>query len=327
MGPDAAQWNDRLEREHDNLRAALTWIVENDQGELGLRMIIALWRFWQVRGHLIEAADRIERVLAMPSVSSQPPELRARAYSAAGGIAYWRSNAQDTYRYYHEALGLARSGDDRALLAAALYDAGFAPVPGETTQGERMRLGQPMWEEALAIFRDLGDEAGVASSLWALSMSAAANEDIDRGMAYAIESLEMSRRRGDRFRTGWAAHMVGLATLTKGDPDTAARYLGESLELWVEAGDRSGITLLVYDLAQVSKARGTTERRWHLLGAADQLRVLTGVDLVNEQVDFLGWDKAYEDPRDEDEQRWFDEGKRLSLDEAIELAREEVRGD
>ena len=116
----------------------------------------------------------------MPSVSSQPPELRARAYSAAGGIAYWRSNAQDTYRYYDEALGLARSADDRALLAAALYDAGFAPVPGETTQRERMRLGQPMWEEALAIFRDLGDEAGVASSLWALSMSAAANEDLER---------------------------------------------------------------------------------------------------------------------------------------------------
>ena len=130
LGSEAAHWNDLLEREHDNLRAALAWIVMADEAELGLRMIVALWRFWQVRGHLTEAGDRIDAVLAMPSVAAQPAELRARAHSAAGGIAYWRSRSEETHRHYQEALQLARSSDDRALLAGALYDAGFAPKPG-----------------------------------------------------------------------------------------------------------------------------------------------------------------------------------------------------
>jgi hypothetical protein len=117
--------------------------------------------------------------------------------------------------------------------------------------------------------------------------------------------------------------MVGLASLTQGDLDAAARLFGESFEIWVEAGDRSGMTLLVYDLAVLGRARRGTERRWRLLGAADRLRVETGIDLVNEQVDFLGW-VSEEPPEAGDERRWFEEGQRLSMEEIIALAREEI---
>jgi hypothetical protein len=266
----------------------------------------------------------MDAVLAMPSVPAQPARLRARARAAAGGIAYWRSRPTETHRHYAEALELARATGDRALLAGALYDAGFAPKPGITSQGERMRLGQPFWEEALGLYRELGDEAGVASVLWALSMSAAAHGNLDQGRVYASESLEMSRRRGDRFRGGWAAHMVGLASLTGGHLDEAASLFSESLETWVEAGDRSGITLLLFDVARLARERGAAERRWRLLGAADRQRMETGIDLVNEQVDFLGWEPDG-DPRPGDESGWFEEGKRMSIEEAVELAREEIR--
>jgi predicted ATPase/class 3 adenylate cyclase len=324
LGDQAADWNDRLEREHDNLRAALAWTIADDEPELGLRLVIALWRFWQVRGHLDEASERIEAVLSMPSVASQPPELRARAHSAAGGIAYWRSDARATHRHYAQALALARESGDRHLLADALYDAGFAPLPEPGSQAERMRAGGASMREALELYRELGDEAGIARSLWALSMSVAADGDVATAMTYAEESLEMSRRRGDRFQAGWAAHMVGLGSLYLDRVAVAARHFGESFETWVAAGDRSGITLLVFDLALLAKKRAAHERRWRLMGAAEKLRVETGTDIVNEQVDFLGWEKI-DDPTEGDELRWFEEGRRLDLDEIVDLARSEVR--
>jgi predicted ATPase/class 3 adenylate cyclase len=323
LGERAAAWNERLEREHDNLRAALTWTLSEDEAELGLRLIIALWRFWQVRGHLDEASERIEAVLALPSVQGQSAALRARAHSAAGGIAYWRSDERSTYRHYTAGLALARESGDRQLIADALYDSGFAPLSEPSSQAERMRAGGPTMREALALYRELGDEAGIASSLWAVSMSVAAEGDVTAAMTYAAESLEMSRRRGDQFRAGWAAHLLGLGSLYQGRVPEAARFFGESFEGWVAAGDRSGITLLVYDLAILATRRGAAERGWRLLGAADELRDETGTDLVNEQVDFLGWVRP-QPPETDDEKRWYDEGHRLPLESIVELARTEI---
>src|SRR5690606_35005174 len=94
---------DRLETDHDNPRAALEWAIEHGEAELALRFVAGAWRFWQMRGHLVEAAARIERVLAMPGVAEQPPIIRARAFGAAGGVAYWRADWDTTYRYYAEA--------------------------------------------------------------------------------------------------------------------------------------------------------------------------------------------------------------------------------
>ena len=170
-GPEGASWNDRLEAEHDNLRAALDWIVEADEGALGLRMVSALWRFWQVRGHLQEGQQRIDHVLAMGSAPSQAPALLARAEAAAGSISYWRWDSRGMSRHYAAALGHARASGDKALLAKGLYDAGFAPSETAAGLGSRSREGLRYFEESLELYRELDDKAGIASALWGLSGS------------------------------------------------------------------------------------------------------------------------------------------------------------
>src|SRR4029079_16620524 len=88
IGSDQRTWLDLLEDEHDNVGAAIDWAVETNESELALRLVAAPWRFWQMRGHLIEARDRISRAREMPDADAHPTAL-ARALGAAGGIAYW----------------------------------------------------------------------------------------------------------------------------------------------------------------------------------------------------------------------------------------------
>src|SRR6266545_1249962 len=71
-GPGSAAWLDRLQADADNLRAALDWAIEMGEVEFALRFLVAIWRFWQIRGHLHEAAERVARVMAMPGLADQP---------------------------------------------------------------------------------------------------------------------------------------------------------------------------------------------------------------------------------------------------------------
>src|SRR3972149_3648340 len=81
---NAQTWLDRLDGEHDNIRAALGWDVDHRQAELALRFGAAIWRFWQMRGHLREAAERLDGVLALEA-DCDKLEPRARGLEAAGG--------------------------------------------------------------------------------------------------------------------------------------------------------------------------------------------------------------------------------------------------
>jgi hypothetical protein len=213
LGQGGLAWNARLERCHDDLRSALDWVVRADQAELGLRFLSALWRFWQVRGYLLEGEDRAAAVLALPSVADQPHHLLARAEGAAGGIAYWRSDGPATRRHYLRALEHAKASGDRALIAGALYDLGFAAAEDDVRGLDRYLAGEPYFEEALAIHRELGDRAGEASDLWALHQAAGSRGDLAESERLGRETLEISRRLDDPFRTGWSAYTLAIGIL------------------------------------------------------------------------------------------------------------------
>lgn len=323
LGADGQRWNDRLEREHDNIRASLEWIVRSDEGELGLRMVAAAWRFWQVRGHLIEGDERTHAVLGLPSVIVQDPALRSRGESAAGGISYWRSRPEATYRHYSAALDAARETGDKKLLADALYDRGFAASPDAGDQLTRYRDGRPWFEESLAIYRQLKDSPGIASTTWALAMSLAAHEDLEASERLAVQSLELSRELGDPFRTAWAAHLVGLIRLQSNRLIDAGAAFAEALEIFRRSGDESGVILLFADIASLANRRGDYEIRWRLVGAALQWRDESGINLIDEVASgaFLGWDISFEAESDE-ESVWLERGRRLAREDAISAALE-----
>jgi len=162
IAADRRPWQDRLTADHDNLRAALAWSVEADEGATDMRIATSIWRFWQLRGHLQEGRRVMSELLDLPS--SQAPELaaiRARALLARAGRAYWQGETDTVAEGFEESLAIAREIGDRWAEAEALFNLSFVSR-ASSDGGLRVKL----LEQSHAIFEELGDTMGSGTSPW-----------------------------------------------------------------------------------------------------------------------------------------------------------------
>lgn len=318
-GPKQADLLNALGLEHDNFRAALSW-AETGKLPIALRMGGALWRFWQMRGHLREAAERLGKIVANLGAEDHPEEL-AIALEGAGGVAYWMGDWEPARDYYSRALDLRRLGDDRSEVAEALYNLSFtySVAPGEKRDAERSRQ---IAQEALEIYRELGDRRGEAKTLWAMSNVFTVEGDWLKTLEVSRQALEIFRELDDRFSLAWANHSVGLAASVLGDFDVAQIHLTEGLQVFEEAGDVTGIALLLADFAQMEARRGDGPRAARLRGASLAAEERSGQGLVSNFDDILG---QFGDlirgvlPESEFE-AYLKEGSEMSIEEATDYA-------
>ena len=319
-GPDAGRLSDRLEVDHDNLRAAIEWSIARKDVRYALRFVTAVWRFWQTRGHLTEARARIDTVLSLPGLDDQPPDVLAPAYEAAGGITYWQGDTPATHRLYKRALEVARRSGDQRLIARALYNYSFAALETYTLADEGYAAGIPYVEEALRLFTELGDEQGIADASWALAIAiGAAGHDRRQAVRYAQEALDRYRALGDPFGTAWACYMVASLQLDELGPEAVAPYFTEALRLFATAHDRSGILLMLAVFAVLAARRGKTERVNRLGGAIERLRRETGAGLLETPVRFVDYGPP-DKPTDPAGLEQWAGGAKLSTEEAIAYA-------
>jgi predicted ATPase/class 3 adenylate cyclase len=274
---DQARWLDSLELEHDNLRAALDWAVEQREIEAALRLVGSLWRFWQFRGHLNEAGDRASEALALPGGSAA---IRAKACEAAGGVAYWRGDIAACRRLYRESLDLARGLGDRAGEANALYNLSFSYLMTEGA-GERARLRT----EALKIYEELDDRHGIAKVLWSLGSWASSSGDLERARSLLEQSLSIFTELDDPFGLGWVLYSMATNEFLAGDPEASLRFLREGLTLFGEVRDVSAIVLHLDSMALVSWSEGRHELALRLAGATARFGERSGVGLADPEFD------------------------------------------
>src|SRR5437867_4234226 len=169
QGPEQKRSLDLLELEHDNLRAALETTIARAMGDEACRLISALWRFWQVRGHLVEGGQWASRVLALP-LDAVAPLVRMHLYEAAGGMAYWRGELDIVKDFYSRALEIADSYGDESEQANAAYNLSFVfgipSIDGSRTSLPRalelVRVARTKWTKA-------GDRPGQGRASWALA--------------------------------------------------------------------------------------------------------------------------------------------------------------
>ena len=318
FGSEQPMWLDRLEREHDNLRAALGWATSEGETALALRLIATSWRFWQMRGHLTEARERVDTVLALPDVSDHPEELAA-ALEAAGGIAYWMGDWAAGKDHYERCLERRRALGDPAAVAEAAYNLACISIYG-APPFRSVDVAAGLLDEALAIFRAAEDRLGIAKVLWATGGNLIDAQTVE-SIAPFRESLDIYRELGDRFGEAWALHMLGLAEALVGSTDEGERHMRASLDIFLGADDRSAVSILLNDFAVVAVNRGRIARALILHGAAEAIEERTGVGLGVTATDIGGtlsrmWGSL---PRDEAE-RHYAEGRAMSLDEAIAYA-------
>jgi tetratricopeptide (TPR) repeat protein len=313
FGPEQKRVLDRYEREHDNLRAALARSIALDQAEMAMRIFAASWRFWQMRGYLAEAREHAERVLALPK-SGEFADARAEALEAAGGIAYWQGDLLSGRTWYQEAVELARASGDPRRIANAVYNVGFT----FTLEREDQLQARSLAQEGLDLYRELGDEAGIGRTLWALANTYYFFGDFAGGLSLVDEALEIFRRIGDRFMMGWSLYMRGLYLLSS-DRAEMRRSLEEALPLFTEIDDKSGYALIFDAFAALYFTEGDVERAVRLAGFADATERSTGTGLAKMNRDFAGFypRTLIADPATA---AAYAEGQQLTVEQATALA-------
>ena len=191
-------WLERLERENENFRAALTYATERPLTEVALRLVSALWRFWQKRGYLTEARRRADAVLALPGARDDP-RLAARAFEAAGGIAWWQGQLTDIVGYYTREPRLSGgSSATSAGIANALYNLGLCGF-----QTQDWDAATSLLDEAAALFTKLGDDRGIGNVEWAYGQAEFYNRDD------AVMSRDDADAAGDRASSTRRARTSG----------------------------------------------------------------------------------------------------------------------
>jgi predicted ATPase len=330
-GNDQRMWLERLERDHDNLRAALTWAVATPDPPTARGLAFLLWRFWQKRGHLAEARRRLDEVVAQPWIADDPAE-EARVCEALGGIAYWQGDFVAAIAPYRRATELWRSLGEKAEIANSLYNLAFTNNMDANNNivepATDLRYGRALLEEALGIYRELGDQRGVGNVLWAIGSADLFAMESARALPMFIEARDAFKAVGDRTMEAWALHMSGVVQIQLQDWSAAGDAFRHALRHFLEAGDITGQALLVEDYATLALSAGDKERGIRLWAASRRLQETLGTGLVAAQVNSAG-QRSWIDPEPEDatpERRaeLVAEGRGWTLEEALAYATDGV---
>jgi predicted ATPase/class 3 adenylate cyclase len=326
-GADQRRWLERLEREHDNLRSAISWAVGEPEPATALGLAFFLWRFWQKRGHFYEARLRLDDISRRPWAKDDPAAY-ARLLEALGGIAYWQGDFVAAIPTYRGALDIWRELGDPPQIANALYNLAFTynidATSTEQAPSFDMRYGGPLLEEALAIYRELDDQRGIGNVLWALGGA----DTFANRPAGALPLFEEARAAfkavGDSTMEAWTLHMMGLVDVQLKDLPAADEAFRHALRHFADAGDITGQALIVDDFATLALASGDKERGIRLWAAARRIQETLGTGLVQAQVNSAG-ERAWLFPQPDDaapERRaeLEAEGRALTLEEALAYA-------
>ncbi|HEY6406314.1 MAG TPA: tetratricopeptide repeat protein, partial [Ktedonobacteraceae bacterium] len=191
-GEQQIQWLTRLERDHENLRAALGWLIERNETEFSLRFCAALWRFWYLRGYWSEGRRWLEAALEQ-SHTGIPTLARARALCGAGTLAYFQDDYVVAQPMLEESVALCRTLDNRKELASALCALGIVMQ----VQGE-LEAARPLLEESEHLSRTLGSKWELSYLLRKLGQRAIQEHDLKRAATLAQEALELAQSLGDK---------------------------------------------------------------------------------------------------------------------------------
>jgi predicted ATPase/class 3 adenylate cyclase len=328
MGSNKRAWLDRLEQEHDNLRAAFAWAQENQAAETALRLSASLWRFWQMRGYLGEGLERTTQALALPH-SHEHPEARADALSAGAGLAYWLADADRSRSMYLEEIAARSVLGDRRGLAEAEYGVSFTWSVIELKTPDSAARATEHIQRALEIFTDLGDAPGIGRCEWALAnVLWGSGADLDGSLIRAQRAYDVFESIDDDFNRGWASYTLGLGLLSRYDRDNdrddaerATQRLRESLRIFEKAQDVTGYSLVLDALAIGALRAGDPQRAARLSGAVSSLELASGTGLNTWNRELLDFDpeRLRSDPELAD--AWA-EGAAMTTDQAVAYALE-----
>jgi predicted ATPase len=272
----------RIEREHDNLRAALGWAVQNQEVETGARLAITLWWFWLERGYLSEGRQRIEALLTLDGARDRtgealhklPARTKAFLRRVAGILAMVQGDHDHAVRRHEESMSVYREMGHKKGVSISLRELGLVAYE----QGD-YECAVRLHEQSVALAQEFGTTFGIAWSMRALADAVRARGDLSRARMLLEESLALSRGKEHTWNIARTLVSLGSAACEAGEYARASRLYEESLELGRWMGLNHNILSCLEGLARVAIAQGKMERAAWLCGAAAALREDNGWSL------------------------------------------------
>ena len=306
------EWSDRLERDHDDLRAALDWLAEHD-ADAELRLAGALGWFWLSHSHLAEGRRRLTDALA---VSEFEGRVRSRALTAAGVLGAWQGEVDVGRAELAEALDLWSTVGDEGELASALDALGWVLVyaPGDNDGA------LDAFERSLEIWRRLSDTAGERRAVCGICQVLVAKGDVERAEALSRELLEMAG--GDARAEHFAFHFLADCALIEGECEVAEERYRESLRAALPLGDVLETSFEVQGVAMAAAGRGDHTRGIRLAAAVEALWESLGTTISipfwNALLDrYIGGART---ALGADAHTHWSEGREFLFEDAVELA-------
>lgn len=265
-------WGDDLDADHDNFRAALSWLAQSGQWQECLRLATALSGFWDARGQIGEGRTWLTLALDPARTGDAPTPLRAGASATLGLFVLRHGDLDLAEPYLEEARAAWLSvGDTNGLAFTTMVLGGLAEYRGDDAQA------QPLYEQALALFREAGHLPGIAMTLNNLADTAYRCGNFVQAESLAKASIAVSREANQPILTCNALITVGAAACMQGDLRRAHAALHEALHTSRDGGYQLTLTDTIVGLADVATASGDPLRAARLLGGVERLAESLGV--------------------------------------------------
>jgi predicted ATPase len=320
-GPKAPEAIEMLTSDHDNVRAALDWSVREDRADLGLGIAAPMWMFWVERFNLAEGRRAIQGLLALPSGAARD-RGRARGLNALAALHYWGSDYESSAAAYTEALAIYRELGDEGETAQALSDLVYALLAlGEAA------AALPIIDESMSMAKRLGNATLEAVTGGELGLARAQLGDYDGALAALRESMDVIQKTGMGVWVGEWMGRIGSVLRVAGRLDEAEERLRSSLRSGrMLAGNVSAVAV-TWQLAALASQREDHERALRLAGFSDfvsqkiggtpprMLMLLPEIESIRTAARSTLDDQTIE--------RLWDEGGRMTVNQAIAFALEE----
>jgi predicted ATPase len=275
QGPGQLAWLQRLETEHANLAAMMSWLVDQDPPDTAVHLAWATWKFWWLQGHTDEMARFSERVLA--NSASLTPHQRALAL-AFGGFENLVSGDRDRAQalFVQSLPLLCQTGDTlRAAVTAAMVGHLLALQHRDASASDKLHESQTLLKESghgeltgYDRVQQLLNEALVYNFLGQIRLS---QEDYEGASQLFAQGLAAARRAPDRFTMLISFYDLAVSGQAQGDLSSAAAHFSEGLSLAAEAGDVTSAASYLQGLALIATPQDNPQRAVHLLAAANAL--------------------------------------------------------
>lgn len=292
-------WGERLEVEHDNLRAALDWALKQPDANLALRLTGALHFFWMDRGHAREAQSWYELALARSDDTCAPLYL-AQAYSGAGSMTWLRGSPGKAYALHAQALHYFEQVGDQNGIAFSLHNLTTQLIArGELEQAEVFA------QHALTVARHANNRWVTSYALNTLGIIALMQGAYDRAIPYFHESLARARENQDLHQIGYVLHNLGCVESQRGNFERARAFFAESLRAAQESHLHRLVAATLAEQGLLWIRQGQPARAISLCQRGAQLALeFTLLDIFASNLEWLAAARAYTQSCERAAQLW-----------------------